>query len=199
MRSMAEFLPHAGSIELIITLALCVVFVPLFIAVFNGIPNFLALVKTRYALEQFAKRREKSVRILILVADLAGSAVFAFTMFVAIKTFSWLNLHNLAASGDFRLHFAAYIRRQVDELFVNDMPLQLLLNSYPTLFGITWFGLYAASGFLLKAARRFDVGFEWFNRKFDIEKKPLQSIGLVAGALVAVVYWAAVSLSRAVR
>jgi len=41
-------------------------------------------------------------------------------------------------------------------------------------------------------------GLDSFNRKFDIEKKPLQSIGLVAGALVALVYWAAVILSRVV-
>jgi hypothetical protein len=52
------------------------------------------------------------------------------------------------------------------------------------------------SGFLLKAARRLDLGFDWFNRTFDIERKPLQSIGLVAGALVAVVYWAAAIVSR---
>jgi hypothetical protein len=56
----------------------------------------------------------------------------------------------------------------------------------------------AGSGFLLKAARRFDLGFDWFNKKFDIEKRPLQSIGLVAGALVAVVYWTAVIVSRVV-
>jgi hypothetical protein len=46
--------------------------------------------------------------------------------------------------------------------------------------------------------RRFDIGCGWFNRKFDIEKKPLQSIGLVAGALVAVVYWAAVIVSKVI-
>jgi len=63
---------------------------------------------------------------------------------------------------------------------------------YPSFFPSIWLGVYSGSGFLLKAARRFDIGFDWFNRKFDIEKKPLQSIGLVAGALVAVVYWAAV-------
>jgi hypothetical protein len=51
---------------------------------------------------------------------------------------------------------------------------------------------------LLKAARRFDPGFDWFNRHFEIEKKPLQSIGLVAGAIVALVYWAAVGISRLV-
>jgi hypothetical protein len=65
-------------------------------------------------------------------------------------------------------------------------------------FTSIWLWLYAGSGFILKTARRFDVGFEWFNRKFDIEKKPLRSIGLVAGALVAVIYWAAVILGRIV-
>jgi hypothetical protein len=68
----------------------------------------------------------------------------------------------------------------------------------PTFFTSIWLWLFAASGFLLKAAREFDIGFEWFNRKFDIEKKPLQSIGLVAGALVAIVYWTAVIVSRVV-
>jgi hypothetical protein len=69
---------------------------------------------------------------------------------------------------------------------------------YPAFFTSIWLWLYAGSGFILKAARRFDLGFEWFNQKFDIEKKPLQSIGLVAGALVAIVYWAAVIVIRAV-
>jgi hypothetical protein len=67
---------------------------------------------------------------------------------------------------------------------------------YPSFFTSLWLWLYAGSGFLLKAARRFDLGFEWFNGKFDIEKHPLQSIGLVAGSIVAVVYWTAVGVSR---
>jgi hypothetical protein len=67
----------------------------------------------------------------------------------------------------------------------------------PCCFTSTWLWLYAGSGFLLKAARRFDVGFDWFNKHCDIEKKPLQSIGLVAGALVAMVYWTAVIVTRA--
>jgi hypothetical protein len=61
-----------------------------------------------------------------------------------------------------------------------------------------WLWLYGVAGFLLIVARRFDIGFDWFNRKFDIEKKPLQSIGLVAGALVAIVYWATVIVGRIV-
>lgn len=59
----------------------------------------------------------------------------------------------------------------------------------PAFFTSIWLWLYAGSGFLLKTARRFDLGFDWFNRKFDIEKKPLSAIGLVAGSLVAMLYW----------
>jgi hypothetical protein len=40
--------------------------------------------------------------------------------------------------------------------------------------------LLAAIAIIVKA-RRFDIRFDWFNRHFDIEKKSLQSIGLVAG------------------
>jgi hypothetical protein len=68
----------------------------------------------------------------------------------------------------------------------------------PTLFTNIWLLLYLCSGFLLKFARRFDIGFQWFNRHFDIEKKPLTCIGLVAGVLVAMVYWAVVIVSRIV-
>lgn len=51
------------------------------------------------------------------------------------------------------------------------------------------FFLYAAPGFLHKVARRFDINFKWFNRKFDIERKPLSAIGIVCGAICAIGYW----------
>ena len=77
-----------------------------------------------------------------------------------------------------------------------DLQTATLLWILPAFFTSIWLWFYAGSGFLLKAARHFDIGFDWFNRHFDIEKKPLQSIGLVAGALVAVVYWAVVVVGR---
>jgi hypothetical protein len=70
------------------------------------------------------------------------------------------------------------------------------LSVVPAFIAGIWMWLPVVSGFLLIAARRFNIGFEWFSRTFDIEKHPLQSIGLVAGAIVAVVYWTAVGISR---
>jgi hypothetical protein len=53
------------------------------------------------------------------------------------------------------------------------VPISILL---PSLFTSAWLWLYAGVGFLLKAARRFDIGFDWFNRRFDkpSTRRPLQ-------------------------
>lgn len=59
-----------------------------------------------------------------------------------------------------------------------------------------WLGVSTIAGIIVKAACRFDRAFQWFNAHFDIEKKPLQSIGLVAGSLVALLYWVAAITSR---
>jgi hypothetical protein len=58
-----------------------------------------------------------------------------------------------------------------------------------SLFTSIWLWLYLGSGLILKAAHRFNAGMGWFNRHLEIERKPLSCIGLVAGALVALLYW----------
>lgn len=59
---------------------------------------------------------------------------------------------------------------------------------------------WVSAGIVLRALviffDRFTLLQRWFYRIFDIKGKPLQSIGLVAGALVALVYWTAVMVSR---
>ena len=55
---------------------------------------------------------------------------------------------------------------------------------YPGYFMMALSILYGSAALTLIGGRRFDVAFDWFNRKFDIEKKPLSAIGLVAGSLV---------------
>jgi len=66
----------------------------------------------------------------------------------------------------------------------------------PVFISSIWLWLYAGSGLILKAARSLDLGYEWFSRHFDIENKPLSSIGLIAGTLVAVVYWTVAAVVR---
>jgi hypothetical protein len=44
-----------------------------------------------------------------------------------------------------------------------------------------------------------DIGFRWFNRNFDIEQKPLQSIGFVSGLLAMFGCWVMLGILRAFK
>ena len=76
-------------------------------------------------------------------------------------------------------------------------PLSAVL--YPAFFTTIWVTLYGVSGLALKLARRIGRGLGWFNRSFDIEKKPVQSMGLVASLLVAFMYWTVMIVARVAR
>jgi len=133
----------------------------------------LSMLKSRFVLQRIAKTNNLWMVLSLLFLDMAVT----FTTFVAVCLF---DPRPIAGGMNIFQHYVVTV----------------LLALIPALFADLWLWLYAGSGFVLKAARRFDLGFDWFNRKFDIEKKPLQSIGLVAGALVAVVYWTVVIVSR---
>jgi hypothetical protein len=157
-----------------------------------GIANQVALLKTRLILK-WTKQSSSSRKLgLALVLD------FLLTSSVGILSalgLFWSGLVNLelVRSLGYARPFQSY---QSIVACVFRTPAAAVFVYPPFVFSSIWLWLYAGSGFLLKAARRFDIGFDWFNRHFDIEKKPLQSIGLVAGALVAVVYWAAVVIGH---
>jgi hypothetical protein len=175
----------------------------------NVLPDFISLLETRFSLQFLSKRPSIILTFGVLVLDLFFTTGLAI---LAARLARW-------AMIDLRIRYsAALIEQQLEN---TALPLWVkagqrlgfhelvsfpgiffiqnnfaLLYILPAFFTSIWLWLYAGSGFILKAARRFDIGFDWFNRKLDIEKHPLQSIGLVAGTLVAVVYWSAVIVSR---
>jgi hypothetical protein len=79
--------------------------------------------------------------------------------------------------------------KELAQRVIANVPAYGLWSVAPTLITSVWLWLYAVSGLVIKLARRLNIGFEWFNRTFDIEKKPLQSIGLVSASLVTLGYW----------
>ena len=71
----------------------------------------------------------------------------------------------------------------------NAIPVFRTLWVYPAFFTSLWLWLYVLSCLILKACLRFDSLSSFFVKTFDIEKKPIQSIGYVAGCLTSVSYW----------
>lgn len=156
----------------------------------NILPDYLSLLQTRYILEGL--RRQLAAGKIIV--PLSGALVITFLLSRLAVFFAAL-FGTIAAESGVPAELWPIQQALWKAIIVLIGPWVWL---YPACFTSIWLWLYAGSGFVLKAARRFDLGFDWFNRHFDIEKKPLQSIGLVAGALVAVVYWMAVVVSRVV-
>lgn len=65
-----------------------------------------------------------------------------------------------------------------------------------TLFVSIWLLLFVLSRYLIAALQSFDALLAHFNRLADIDNKPLSAIGLVAGALVAILWWTVVIVHR---
>jgi hypothetical protein len=167
------------------------------------LPDYLSLFETRLMLRVLRRFKSFSWSVLVLLADAAITGVTSLVGAIAGTDY---------ASAFYRDDWTGRLLDllTLPGLAVNvfDMPIRQVMGKvmlgpvahhgyesilfYPGLFSCLWLWLYAGSGFLLKFARRFDVGFDWFNRKFDIEKKPLSAIGLVAGCIVAVLWWGVV-------
>ena len=165
----------------------------------NMLPDYISLLESRWVLRAMRHRTSGSALLSLLFVDatitviIGGIGASAGDM-VCGAVLDWRHSHHFNFSEYF---LSATVALENLPLFLVDIPQKFMgIWLFSAFFTSIWLWLYAGSGFLLKAARRFDIGFEWFNRKFDIEKKPLQSIGLVAGALVAVAYWVAVIVGR---
>jgi|ERR1017187_8695516 hypothetical protein len=166
------------------------------------LPDYVLLLKSRYCLHVMTKMTSISGSCIVLVIDTLVttfiSALSACLLALLVLKFGprpdatqcghYIEVLTSALSHPLRLVQEAVRMAQVTAIVL-----------FPAFWTSIWLWLYAGSGFILKAARRFDIGFDWFNRHFDIEKKPLQSIGLVAGALVAVLYWGAAFVVRVWR
>ena len=182
------------------------IFLPLAV-IANALPDYVSLLKTRYLIG--ATKVSSSSKLKAFGKDLIATALLSIPSAALLRLLFSLghSYMQTVASLLFLVEHQKEIHILFPEYLVHDFLAEAqslittkwgLIFFYPAFFTTMWTMLYAGSGFLLKAACRFDIGFEWFNRHFDIEKKPLQSIGLVAGALVAMVYWTAAIVSRVV-
>ena len=159
------------------------------LALVSVFPDYVSLLKTRRFVGYLEHHKSMPITMLVLGADfILGCILAASSALILILVLTVL----------FGTTLMPLVPPETKTAVADKLALIIAIvglfgavpNFLSSLFTSIWLWLYAGSGFLLRIARKFDVGFQWFSRRFDIEKKPLQSIGLVAGALVAVIYWA---------
>jgi hypothetical protein len=166
--------------------------------------GYLALCSVRWIILRTGSYRHGRIlatSLSTIFSILFGIALVVFQTVVVL----WL-LHFLldrippdVAQGSIPPQFMSYL--QAHKTYAESVSgitpygwLVAVLAMLPLFLGTFWLDIYAASGFLLKTARRLDIGFQWFTSKVDIEKKPLSAIGLVAGVLVALMYWSVAAI-----
>jgi hypothetical protein len=143
------------------------------------IPDYISLLKSRLLIKVMGKGTPLAVAPLILLD---------FVVAVSLAIGGYLLYDYAFISPEHRIDDLRILREAPTLSSRRGMaPLSAVL--YPALFTTVWVTLYGLSGLLLRFTKRIGPWLGWFNRCFDIERKPLQSIGLVAGALVAAVYW----------
>jgi hypothetical protein len=180
--------------------------------IFSAVPTFVGLWGTRLYLSALPRLRREWLKVLILGIDLYVTIAFSF----AFGSCGILPIGFASASAGTPDSFREALENIVSfqqwlvtllslpAEFVSGLTLSYveglkepgsgtryvaLLYVLPAFSGSIWLWLYVSSGFLLRSARRLDLLENWFNRKFDIERKPLQAIGLVAGSLSSICYW----------
>jgi hypothetical protein len=183
----------------------------------NVFPDYISLLESRYILKlmrrtqrsdvegQRLPRRKYSISGFLVLDLLFTLGLATFASMAANVLFTALLYRDIPGAAvdlkgllsDLKVEITFLLSLLANPKRILSTRLQyMIIWMSPAFFTSIWLWLYAGSGFLLKFARRFDKSLGWFNRRFDIEKKPLQAIGLVAGALVALIYWAAVIVGR---
>lgn len=185
--------------------------VAVFAIYFNFLPDYVSLLETRYMIRWLIKSNSTMQKLFPIFIDFMATTlisfftVAAFTfygsfLFVkAFTTFAEIPLPTLHQALRFVISepilffeqvYLTYIsgilfRPSVASLGRFDIPAIFIYSTY---FTSLWVWLYTISGLVLKLFRLFDPGINFFRKVFDIENKPLRSIGYVSALLITLIY-----------
>jgi len=161
----------------------------------NVLPDYFSLLETRFALQLLdAHRQGFLMALVIVVGDLFVTAFIA-----GLAATLALNLAILASGIGLPYHLF-----QTSEVQLASSR-YLVLWFWPAFWTSLWLWLYVGAGWIVQLSVRTNFpfvalgrlsAFNWFTSHFDIERKPLQSLGLVAAALVLLAWFAAVLMVR---
>jgi hypothetical protein len=157
-------------------------------AVLNLLPDYLALLKTRFTLRWLvaAKARWKIAALLLADAIVTGLIFVFFATLVAMLIQLWQEPQLVNLSGPLEIEFRPRPtpRDALAALLATPVPASIL-TTYLT---SVWLWLYVISGFAAKAIAALRSGVRTAGNVLDIDKQPLRSIGFVAMGIVTLVF-----------
>lgn len=167
-----------GSLVLYILLSFC----------FNLIPDYFSLLETRYIIGKLRNVHSTPKIIIFLVIDLVAT-VFIFlvgaAIGIAIITIIYGQDNYEETLTGFMGMFLSGITMDVSNDYI---PVNMGVWFYSTFFTSVWIYLYVISGMIVKAGSFIGILASCIRKIFDIDKKPLRSMGYVSIAFVSLAF-----------
>ncbi len=166
-----------------------------FLIVCGFVPDYIALWKTRMLLQQWPHSSSAGSNLALVISDVFFSILIAYvavTLGAAIEDARvgsvagyagsfWTLLTQSFSSWYIFIFVFDYVSvGPPSDIFTHNEPIWLIFAS-STLFTSIWTTLVLVSSILIKILTPAQYFTVWF---FDVEKKPIQAIGIVSGALV---------------
>jgi hypothetical protein len=161
----------------------------------NVLPDYLSLLKSRYLLGIMV--RHDRFRFVLAGVDLVITFFIACAAVLIGETVHWIIA--LFLSSIPTMLYPDFIRSMLDQVpfqtyHVVRLGLRFgvgVLWFWPTFLTSIWLTFYIFSGWILKIVSRLITRKAWLlvSTSLDMEHQPLRSIGIIAGALAALIYW----------
>lgn len=167
----------------------------------NVVFDYFSLLESRFVIRWIARSSSNIRAFIFLVIDLIVTGFIALLAIWVGLTF----LIPLFFSIDMEFYLSiGYVWRTfwAGLRFTNAANTIFPISSFwgvyihSTLFTSMWVWLYVLSGLIVRLVRPAFGGINWFKRVFDIENKPLRSLGYVSVLFVTLIYFIAPFLSK---
>jgi hypothetical protein len=172
----------------------------------NVFPDYLSLLKTRKLLS-LMRNSGALRRMFLLVLDFTIAYIIATVTTVIAFTFMfafyaplqpgisrWSYEFTFSHLGGFFWQMLSY---HLFSLRVPRWGVFSVMWFIPAFFASIWVWLYVGSGVLVRAVHHLDSVRVLMSRILNVENGPLRSVGLIAGLILALIYWTVLILAKA--
>jgi hypothetical protein len=143
--------------------------------------DYASLAKTRYLLFLSQRSHKISLHIVTFLVDL-------FLSFSLVKLIGILTSRTLLIVGE-ALQPGLGGMKGPFEVIGTALIISVFVGLCGVLIGRLFFLLWIISSFIVRTRSRLESTLGWLKVALDVDDRPLQSVGLVAGCLVALGYW----------
>lgn len=160
--------------------------------ILNVIPDYFSLLETRWMLNWMLRRQKIIMRSLVIIIDLLLTAAIFLMAFSMLKFLIGYSMNSIWGGP---LDFSYFVINIIED-FISGFNFwdpdsdydNYSIWIYSTFFTSIWIWVFVISSLFVKVFALFGFGIKKMGRLFDIEDKPLRSIGFVGMILVTLIF-----------